>query len=110
MKIGPISILCETEVANNDEDITDDIDSFEAIEAVFTDKATDLPLSSMNPEQHLLLICSLAALGENITMSDPQSTPLTDKIITEIMNIEDIQENTENEDLSQISKMLFTEF
>ena len=110
MKIESILILHETEIDDNNKDIINDINLFKIIKLVFTNKIIDLLLSSMNLEQHLLLICSLAALKENITMSDSQSISLADKIIMKIMNIEGIQENTENRNLSQISKMLLTEF
>lgn len=110
MKIEPISILHETKINNNNKDIADNINLFEIIKAVFTNKAVNLLLLLMDPEQHLLLIRSLAAMREDITMPVPQSTPLANKIITEAINIKDIQEDTENRDLSQISKILPTEF
>ena len=90
MKIKSILILCETEIDDNNEDIADDINSFKIIKSVFTDKAMNLLLLSMNFKQHLLLIHSLTAMRKNIIISDSQIISLADKIIMKIINIKNM--------------------
>ena len=90
MKIEFILILHEIKIDDNNKDITDDINLFEIIKSVFTNKVVNLLFSLMNFEQHLLLICSLTAIRKNIMMSDSQIILLADKIIIKIINIKNM--------------------
>jgi hypothetical protein len=66
MKIKSILILHETEINNNNKDITDNINLFKIIKLIFINKIMNFLLLLMNSEQCLLLIHSLIAIRKNI--------------------------------------------